>query len=228
MLLLVLFDVDGTLFLTRDPLAGEALRRTLEERFRVELPPEPVRQVDHPGQTCLRIARLVLREAGLSDEQIDSGLRDWCLAFGERYVELLGDADTSDWRAAPRAERALSRLAAAGIRLALLTGNPESMARARMERLGLASYFPEGQGAFGCEGERRRELIGLARRRAGSPPGAEVVAVGDTPRDAESARESGIRSIVVRPPGDTGAFEQADAVCDDLDEAAAQLLAWAG
>src|SRR5919202_1301213 len=33
--LLALFDVDGTLFLTHDPLAGLALRETLAERYGV-------------------------------------------------------------------------------------------------------------------------------------------------------------------------------------------------
>jgi beta-phosphoglucomutase-like phosphatase (HAD superfamily) len=61
--LLVLFDVDGTLFLTHDPLAGAALRETLEERFDVRLPEDAIEQGDHAGQTSLRIARLVLEAA---------------------------------------------------------------------------------------------------------------------------------------------------------------------
>ena len=57
--------------------------------------------------------------------------------FAKRYLELLSDADTSDWQAASGAEESLARLQAAGQRLALLTGNPEPVARARLERLGL-------------------------------------------------------------------------------------------
>ena len=34
---------------------------------------------------------------------------------------------------------------------ALLTGNPEAVARARMKRLGLDTFFPDGEGAFGCQ-----------------------------------------------------------------------------
>jgi beta-phosphoglucomutase-like phosphatase (HAD superfamily) len=62
LILLVLFDVDGTLFLTHDPLAGEAMSETLEERFDVALQPDAADRVDHLGETTLRIARLVLRE----------------------------------------------------------------------------------------------------------------------------------------------------------------------
>jgi phosphoglycolate phosphatase len=199
--LLVLFDVDGTLFLTHDPLAGEALHETLQERFGVRLPGDAIEHVDHEGQTSLRIARLVLEAAGVEAGRVGDGLAEWCPRFAERYIELLAHADTSGWRAAPGAEQALERLAAAGHRLALLTGNPEPMARARMERLGLARFFEPGQGAFGCDAESRIELIGLSRTRAGGWPADATVEIGDTARDASSAREAGVRSILVDDSG---------------------------
>lgn len=226
--LLVLFDVDGTLFLTYDALSGQALRETLEAHFGVDLPEDAIERVPHPGQTSLKIARLVLHDAGLDDHAVEAGLRDWCPEFAARYLELLGHADTSTWEAAPGAAAALSRLQAAGLRLALWTGNPEPMARARMKLLGLDAYFPEGQGAFGCDSESRGELLDLARERAGGWPAAETVAVGDTVRDVEAARATGIRSIAVRPEGSDDGFPGADAVCDGLVEVSSRLLAWAG
>ena len=201
MQLLVLLDVDGTLFLTDDPLAGVALRETLGSSYGVELPEDAVDHVDHAGQTSLRIARLVLRDAGVEDEQITRGLATWCPTFAARYCELLAAADTSGWRAAPHAGDALERLAGAGHRLALLTGNPEPMARARMRRLRLERFFPDGQGAFGCDAEARTELIRIARERAGGWPADATVEIGDTPRDASTAHEAGVNSIVV---GDDG------------------------
>jgi phosphoglycolate phosphatase len=199
--LLVLFDIDGTLFLTHDPLAGQALHETLQARFGVRLPDDAIEHVDHEGQTSLRIARLVLEAAGVDAERVGDGLAEWCPRFAERYIELLAHADTSGWRAAPGAEQALERLTAAGHRLALLTGNPEPMARARMERLGLARFFAPGQGAFGCDAELRADLIDLARARAGGWPADATVEIGDTARDASSAREAGVRSILVDDSG---------------------------
>ena len=199
--LLVLFDVDGTLFLTHDPLAGQALHETLQERFGVQLPDDAIEHVDHEGQTSLRIARLVLGAAGADADRVDDGLAEWCARFAERYVELLAHADTRSWRAATGAEQALERLADAGHRLALLTGNPEPMARARMERLGLAQFFEPGQGAFGCDAESRADLIDLARARAGDWPAEATVEIGDTARDASNAREAGVRSILVDDSG---------------------------
>ena len=226
--LLALFDVDGTLFLTHDPLSEEALRETLDERYGVSLGPAAVDRVDHRGRTALSIARELLRGAGLADSAIDGQLRAWCARFAARYVELLAGADTSGWEAAPGAETALSRLRDAGVGLALLTGNPEPVARARMERLGLACLFPPRQGAFGCDAEERADLIELARERAGGRPAADTVAIGDTERDVEGARRSGIRSIAIRSPRVAGSLAGADAVCADLDCVATTLLAWAG
>ena len=208
MQLLVLLDVDGTLFLSHDPLAGEALRETLGSSYGLELPEDAVDRVAHAGQTSLRIARLVLLDAGLGDEQITPGLAEWCPEFAARYHELLAAADTSGWRAAPHAEEALEQLADAGHRLALLTGNPEPMARARMRTLGLERFFAEGQGAFGCDAESRTELIRIARTRAGDWPAEATVEVGDTSRDASTARAAGVGSIVVGDDGLEGAVSR--------------------
>jgi phosphoglycolate phosphatase len=167
----------------------------------VGLRKDAIEHVDHEGQPALRIARLVLETAALDEPTIDVGLPGWCPRFAERYLELLAQTGTSGWRAAPGAARVLAQLADADHRLALLTGNPEPMARARMRRLGLARFFPPGQGGFGCDAEERRELIELARARAGGWPKEATVEIGDTARDASTAREAGIRSIRV---GDSG------------------------
>jgi phosphoglycolate phosphatase-like HAD superfamily hydrolase len=229
MRLLALFDVDGTLLLSHDPLAGEALAPTLEAFYPVRLPADSMGGIDHAGQTSLRVARLVLRHAGLDDGEIDEHLTGWCAAFASRYVELLADADTAFWQVAPGAAEALSDLEAGGVRSVLLTGNPEPVARSRMERIGLAAFFPAGQGAFGCEAESRTELVAIARERAGGWPAEQTVEIGDTLRDVDTAHEAAIRSILV--PSSRTAEEhaaRADAVWRDLGGAAAQLLAWSG
>jgi phosphoglycolate phosphatase len=179
-MLLVLFDVDGTLLLSHDPLVGDAMAHAARELFGVEVDVDAIR----PGETALRQGR----ELGVPD------LARWCARVGERYVDLLADADTSGWRTPDGIAATLTDVARLG-KLALLTGNPEPMARARMSRLGLERFFPPGQGAFGCEAEERAHLIALARERAGDWPAAETVAVGDTPLDVAGAHAAGIRVI---------------------------------
>ena len=105
-----------------------------------------------------------------------------------------------------------------------MTGNPERMARARMERLGLDRYFGEGQGAFGSDGEQRADLIAIARERAGGWPADRTVLVGDTPRDVAGAPEAGVRAIGITQ-GRFGADElvDADAVVNELGDLPAAL-----
>ena len=206
--LLALFDVDGTLFLTDDALSSEALLATLREVYLVDPPDDAVERVDHAGQTAKRIARLVLTQQRVGDGEIDEHLDEWCESFARRYVELLERTNPSGWETAADAEDALRRLQQGGLRLALLTGNPEPMARARMARLGLERFFPRGQGGFGCDREDRAERIGVARERAGGWPAERTVEIGDTQRDAETAHTAGVRSIVVGP--ERGLAEVAD------------------
>jgi phosphoglycolate phosphatase len=226
MALLALFDVDGTLLLNDDPVAGEAFVGALRDVYPVEPPPDAVARTDHAGQTAPRIARLVLHDEGLLDEAIDEHLGEWCLRFAARYVTLLAAADTSGWQAPDRAAESLTRLEGEGVQLALLTGNPEPMARARMQRLGLERFFPEGSGAFGCDAEDRVELLAVARARAGNWPAERTAEIGDTPRDVETAHAAGVLSVAVRSPRSEREFPGADAVCDDLAAVADVLLAW--
>jgi phosphoglycolate phosphatase-like HAD superfamily hydrolase len=154
---------------------------------------------------------------GVPEAEIDAGLPRWCETFSAHYVRLLAAADTSHWQLAPHVAEA----AAALEHRALLTGNPPAVAHARMERLGLAEFFPPGQGAFGCERENRIELFDLARERAGNWMSERTVAVGDTPLDVSSAHAAGCRCVGVTT-GNYGRDElaDADAVIADLGELA--------
>ncbi|HKB21103.1 MAG TPA: HAD family hydrolase [Gaiellaceae bacterium] len=208
-MLLVLFDVDKTLFITSDPLMGQATTDAIETVWGLELPEDAIRGVNHPGQTALRITREILRAAGLVDDEIDPRLGHWCAEASHRYLKLLADADTSHWAAAEGAADALRQID----HRALLTGNPEPVARARIERIGLAKFFPPGQGAFGCESESRPELIAIARRKAGDWPAERTVAVGDTEIDVAGAREAGVHII-----GFGAGLDDADAVIESMSE----------
>jgi phosphoglycolate phosphatase len=205
---LVLFDVDGTLLLTHDEVYVEASRLALAAVWGLAADGPDV-----PGDTATAHTRRALHGAGVADEEIDAGLGRWCDVFSREYVDLLASADTSAWQVPAGAAETIASIE----RRALLTGNPEAVARARMTRLGLGDLFPAGQGAFGCEREARVELFELARDRAGGWPAERTVAVGDTPRDVSSARAAGCRCIAVA----TGAYESeeladADAVVPEL------------
>ena len=213
--LLVLFDVDGTLLLTHDEIYVEANRDALRAVWGTA-PEGP----DVPGDTAMAHTRCALQSAGFGDDEIDAGLDSWCDAFSERYVELLREADTSHWRIPPHAESTLRAIE----HRALLTGNPEPVAHARLERIGLNHLFPRGQGAFGCEREDRVALFELARRRAEDWPAEQTVAVGDTPLDIRTAHEAGALCVAVT----TGAYDreqlaEAERLISSLDDLPAAL-----
>ena len=73
---LVLFDVDGTLFLTDDQLANEAAVAAVRDVYGIDLPPDCVSQVDHPGRTTRSIFREVLLRAGLDPAEVDFPFTD--------------------------------------------------------------------------------------------------------------------------------------------------------
>lgn len=177
---------------------------------------------DVPGDTATAHVRRALEAAGAEPATIEAGLPRWCERFSARYVELLARADTSHWQLAPHAAEAVAGLE----RHALLTGNPLAVAHARMDRLGIGALFERGQGAFGCERERRIDLFQLARERAGDWPAERTVAVGDTPLDVSSSHAAGCRCVGVT----TGRYVDAelrgaDAVIGDLSELADALAA---
>jgi phosphoglycolate phosphatase-like HAD superfamily hydrolase len=89
--------------------------------------------------------------------------------------------------------------------LALLTGNFEASARAKLEYFDLWKYFPCG--AFGDEAPDRNGLLpkAIARVSACGGPSVrfrEAIVIGDTPLDVACAAASGARSIAVA----TGSF----------------------
>lgn len=216
--MLILFDVDGTLFLTPDALYGDALVAAIREAYGITLERQALEGTDHPGTTAMAGIRTILRGQGLDDAQVDERLVACCRLLADRYLELLPSADTSGWERAPKAEETLAELAGEH-RLALLTGNPEPMARARIERLGLARFFPGGRGAFGCEAENRSELVARALAREGGWPPEQTVLVGDTARDIDGAHAAGVRVVAVRSkPIARETLAGADLVIDALAE----------
>jgi phosphoglycolate phosphatase-like HAD superfamily hydrolase len=193
----------------------EANRLALEEVYGTD-----AEGPDVPGDTAPAHTRRALRAAGLTEPQIDAGLGLWCETFSAHYVRLLAITDTGQWEIGPGAAEALAALE----RPALLTGNPPAVARARMERLDLARYFPEGQGAFGCEREDRVELFALARERAGNWPAEHTVAVGDTPLDISTSHAAGCRCVAVTTGrSSAGELGEADAVIADLSQLSSVL-----
>jgi phosphoglycolate phosphatase-like HAD superfamily hydrolase len=217
---LLLFDIDGTLLLRAHVEHRHALAEAVHEVWGA-IDPGPA-AVPAAGRTDLEIAREICLLAGVGAELVDAGIDDFFAACARAYARLC-PPDLRD-RLAPHATRVLSAFAARpGVRLSLVTGNLENVARLKLERAGLEGFFAHGQGAFGSDAEDRTELPAIARRRAGAPrapyPRARTVLVGDTPSDIACAHADGVRCVAVAT-GPFGAAElrAADAVVAGLDQ----------
>ncbi|HUT93025.1 MAG TPA: HAD hydrolase-like protein [Thermoguttaceae bacterium] len=188
---LLLFDVDGTLLLS----GGGSLRAMTTAARRWFGPTFSLEEVDRNGRLDPHIigAALELNGVRATDEQLES--------FRESYLQELR-TEVGSSRILPGVGELLAELRAAeGVLLGLVTGNYAEAARIKLEGVRIdPAWFVVG--GFGEQAATRSRLVGLAIETAaslvGRPiPGRDVIVIGDTPRDVESADDAGCRSLAV-------------------------------
>jgi phosphoglycolate phosphatase len=211
-LLLLLFDVDGTLVGGAAEEHSRALRTALQEIHGVN-PDTPGLGIDPAGRTDNEIARLLLLEAGVGADRIDRRRHDVREACCRIYAELCPPSLAD--KVLPGVPELLTWLETEpSVRLSLVTGNFEPVARLKLNRAGLGAHFPHGQGGFGSDSEDRTDLPPIARKRAGVDGVAhargDTIVIGDTPRDIICARADEVRVLAVAT-GPYGVDELADA-----------------
>lgn len=220
---IVLFDVDGTLVLTGGA-GGRALTRAFEDLFAV---PNAFHDIAMPGRTDCRIVSDAIAAHGVPATDL-AHFRDVYLAH--LAVEL--EKPHPGKRVMPGVRALLDALAGRrDVHLALLTGNLERAARAKLEYFDLWRYFQDG--AFGDDTLDRNALLprALARVHARGGPHfapSSAVVIGDTPLDVLCAAASGARSIAVATGGYTVTAltaAGADVVFEDLSDLGAVLAA---
>jgi len=220
---LVLFDIDGTL-LSCGPQVRPLFAGALMEVFGTT---GAIDAYDFTGRTDPGIVLDLVRGAGVPDAVVREGL----LRMRELYTgRLERSLDRAGMRLLPGVVEILERLSGReDVVLALLTGNWEPGAKAKLSRFGLEGYFPFG--AFGCDGIERSDLPPVALDRAERATGRrfrpeEVLIVGDSIHDVSCAHAHGIPCLAVetgRTPGDTLRAVGADWVIPDLRQAAAAV-----
>ena len=229
--MLLLFDIDGTLLQRAADAHRDALHHALREVHGVDAAAIGL-SLSPAGRTDGEIARAILLDAGVSAERIDERAGDVRAACCEAYAGRC-PADLSD-HVVDGVAGVLEWLAGLdGVRLALVTGNYEPVARLKLKRAGLGRYFEAGQGGFGSDAEDRAMLPPIARRRAGTPgapyPRERTIVIGDTPRDIACAHADDLRCVAVATgPFAANALTSADVVATDageLREALAGLIA---
>lgn len=218
---LLLFDIDGTLLAGATAAHRDALHLAIErvhgirpERFRFEVAPA--------GRTDGEIARLLLTGAGVPSEEIDARAHAVAAETARAYAELC-EADLSAYviSGIPALLAWLNSLDS--VRLSLVTGNFEPVARLKLARAGIGDWFVPGHGAFASDAEDRLRLPPIARERSGEAgrpfPREATILIGDTPRDIACARADGLSCVAVSTgPFTADQLADADAVARDATE----------
>jgi phosphoglycolate phosphatase-like HAD superfamily hydrolase len=229
--MLVLFDVDGTLLLSRGA-SLRCYRAAARELFGREMSSEGMQTA---GGLDPLIWRALCANNGIHAQEADRQHERFRATYARILAaELAAGGVAYALPGVPALLDALSGQDGGGPRasIGLLTGNYPETGRLKLEAAGIA---PErfAVAAWGDEADRRPDLVPLARRRharhSGQQlPAEQVVIVGDTPHDVECARVHGCRSLAVATGGSTR--EQLAAcgpsrLVDDLSDTAA-VLEW--
>lgn len=219
---LLLFDVDGTL-VDVDGAGRAALRGALIEVYGRT---GPIDTFDFHGKTDPAIVHGLLREAGMSEREIEAELsllwRSYLRGL-ERELDERGARGRV--RPYPGVVELLDRLERAeDFVLALVTGNVEEGARHKLRAGGLDGRFRFG--AYGSDSAWRPDLPPLAMRRARDLLGRsfraeETWVIGDTPEDIACGRASGLRTLAVA----TGRHGVEELEAHGPDEVVAELSA---
>lgn len=222
---LILFDIDGTLLLTRGA-ARRSFERAMLEVYGMT---GPIATHSFAGKTDPQIARELLRAAGMSDADIDARLPVlWAAYLRDLRIELA--APEHQTHVLPGVPTLLDALDARtdDVLVGLLTGNIEPGATLKLASARLDGFR---LGAYGSDNEQRDQLPAIAVQRAEALSGVrfrgrDVVVIGDTPADIHCGRAIGVHAVAVA----TGSFGAdalrsagADAVLDDLSDTAAAL-----
>ena len=213
----VLFDIDGTLLISRG-IGREAKRRAMQECF------GRTGDLDNHvfgGKTDWGILADLLAPHGFSKEDIGREMPSYEAVMARHMRQI-----SSDYRAdpVPHAMELVQTLRGrADTLVGLVTGNTSKTAMIKLE---MAGFDPDWfrVGAFGNESPDRDDLTRLARQRAQdhlghSLNGADLIVIGDTPADIQAARAIDAIAVAVC----TGYVERERLICSDPDFLLADL-----
>ena len=191
---LVLFDIDGTL-LSTGPHARSAFATALEDVFGTS---GDVDGYAFEGRLDPLIVTDLMRAAGVPDDRISVGLGDAMTLYLDRLEAALAEKAPVLKPGVPALLDALEKIP--GLVPALLTGNVERGARAKLSAAGLWHRFAFG--VWGDDAPCREELGPVALERAGPATGLaftgpECVVVGDSRHDVACGLAFGARVVAV-------------------------------
>ncbi|HLK47052.1 MAG TPA: HAD-IA family hydrolase [Bryobacteraceae bacterium] len=184
-MLLVVFDLDGTLIDSKMDLAL-AVNAT---RAHMGMGPLDIQLVStYVGNGAPVLIRRALGNQ-VTEAQIEAAL--------EFFLDYYRAHDLDNTRLYPGVRESLDRLRDAGKQLAVLTNKPVAMSRAIVDGLGIGGHFFRVYGGNSFE-FKKPHPIGLETLMAESGAGrAGTLMVGDSAVDIQTARNAGVRGCGV-------------------------------
>ncbi|MCC7370807.1 MAG: haloacid dehalogenase-like hydrolase [Chloroflexi bacterium] len=194
---LVLWDVDGTLMNSRGAIR-HARSTALRSVYGIE---GEIRRVAGGGMTDPQLTLETVALHGWTEESALAHLD----AFRDAYLAGLEEARASlaaDLEVLDGVRETIERLHARGVAQSLLTGNYEPAARLKVSAAGLDTRLDFALGAFGSDNRDRLCLVPVALEKAQrlldpAMIAADIVVIGDSPRDIACARAGGARAVAV-------------------------------
>lgn len=188
---LLLFDIDGTLIGPCMP-HGRSMLTALKTICDVDA---DIRVLNPAGMTDSQIIIELLRHCGFKQETIRAVLPD-CLRLSAEY--FTSTVTSRDVKLLEGVRDLIGALRQTDHVPGLVTGNIRGIAKSKLDLAGIGDAF--GPGGFGCQHHVRAELVKIAL--ANVPDGMsfrpdQVLVIGDTVRDIEAARASGVKVLAV-------------------------------
>ncbi len=195
-----LFDIDGTLLLSKDRTHRYALHRAMLDVYGIET---TIDGIAYHGKTDVGILRAALERAGIATNVINQRMSQ---ALEVVRLDATEKAERFTPNVLPGVREILECLRGSGKLLGVASGNLELVGWLKVTAAGLREFFEFGRFADNCELREDifREGVAEVRRRLGAS--ARVCFVGDTPDDVRAARCAGGRVIAVG----TGIFKVDD------------------
>ena len=185
-----LFDIDGTLLNSRDPVHYEAFLVAMRELGGRAISLEGVTL---HGSTDPLILLAALERAGFPGAEarpaLQSAMDRMCSEVEKRSAELQPEL-------CPAVHRLLTELKASGKTLGVASGNLERIGWAKLKAAGIAEFFSFG--SFSDRHESRTEIFRWGAEQArGLCGSARLCFLGDTPADVAAAQSCGFPIIAV-------------------------------
>lgn len=202
------FDIDGTLLVTRDLVHWNALHKAMAEVYQVDA---TIEGIPYHGMTDLSILRAAVTRAGVPEQEFNAGLPD---ALGVVCREVEMNQGQIDALVCPGILRLLDLLKSNENTVGVASGNLQTVGWHKIKAAGLRKFFQFGFFSDRCEKrvDIFQQAVNHVRRCVGSA--ATVCFLGDTPSDVRAAREVGAGIVAVA--SGTFSFDALNACSPDL------------